>query len=157
MENEDVSYDALKEGIIFPTFDAADSFVKKWSRENISPLIIRSSWKGNEKGNGRIQYMCPHGVERDRRSKGTRKLQHLLYSNCPAMINVVQNRKENIWRVSKLIKHHEGHMIGEEVYGSYQTVRKLEPNDLQEIASLDGVGAARRRVAAAISEKTGML
>ena len=150
-------YDTQKEGNLSPSLDAATKFVNSWADENRSPFIIRSSWKGNEKANGRIQFQCPHGVDRDSRSKGTRPLQHVLYTNCPVMINVVQSRKENVWRVTKLIKKHEGHMLGPEVYGTYQKVRKLQPKDLQEIASLDGVGASRRRVASTLSDKTGIV
>ena len=102
------------------------------------------------------KFGCPHAVNRDTRSKGDRKLQYVLYSKCPAMINVVKNRNEGTWRVTKLEKNHKGHMLGPEVYGSYQKVRKLKEKDLEVIADLDGVGAARRRVASAVSEKTGM-
>ena len=156
MEPDGLEYHDLEEGKLFRTTEEVDQFVKNWGAKHISPFIIRSSFKGNEKANGRIQYQCPHAVNRDTRSKGDRPLQHVMYSRCPAMINVVQNRKEGIWRVTKLIKSHEGHMLGPDVYGTYQKVRKLKEKDIKSIADLDGVGAARRRVASALSEKTGM-
>jgi hypothetical protein len=50
----------------------------------------------------------------------------------------------------------EGYTIHNLAYGAYQKVRKLKEKDLEVIADLDAVGAARRRVASAVSEKTGM-
>ena len=55
--------DDLKEGLTFASYELVDSFVKKWSDKNLSPLIIRSSFRGNEDSNGRIQYVCPHGID----------------------------------------------------------------------------------------------
>ena len=55
--------DDLKEGLTFASYELVDSFVKKWSDKNLSPLIIRSSFRGNEDSNGRIQYVCPHGMK----------------------------------------------------------------------------------------------
>ena len=52
------------------------------------------------------------------------------------MVNVMQNRQENKWKVTKVIKEHTGHMIGPDVYGSYQKVRQMSDNDLQMITEL---------------------
>ena len=46
-------------------------------------------------------------------------------------------------------------MLGAEVYGSYQKVKKLDEQDIQVVTELEGVGASRRRVASALSDKTG--
>merc|ERR1719318_602931 len=46
-------------------------------------------------------------------------------------------------------------MIGPAIYGSYQKVRKLSDEDLRKIQELDSVGASRRRVASALSDRTG--
>lgn len=158
MENqqeEDLSFDHLKVGQTFESYDDVLSFVKKWGQENLSPFIIRSSYRGNERSNGRIQFLCPHGVERENKSKGERPLQHVLFTNCPALINVNQDRHTDTWTVTKLIKGHEGHMIGPEIYGTYQKVRKMSAKDIKSVNEMDGVGASRRRVAEAISENTG--
>ena len=53
-------------------------------------------------------------------------------------------------------KIHNGHMVGRDVYGSYQKVRKMSDADHQMIIELEAVGASRRRVASALSDKTGM-
>ena len=156
MDPVGLEFHDLDLGKVFKNIEDADQFMKNWGAKHLSPFIVRSSFKGDLKNNGRIQYCCPHAVNRDSRSKGARKLQHVMFSKCPAMINIVQNRKEDTWRVTKVEKNHEGHMLGREVYGSYQKIRKLKEQDLEVIAGLDGVGAARRRVAAAVSEKTGM-
>ena len=54
---------------------------------------------------------------------------------------------------------HQGHMLGPEVFGGYQNVRKLTTEDIQFINELDavGVGATRRRIAERIGQKTGNL
>ena len=156
MDPDGLAFQDLYVGKVFKTSEEVEQFVKNWGARHLSPFIVRSSFKSNDKSNGRIQYSCPHAVNCYTRSKGDRKLQHVLYSKCPAMINVVQNRQEGTYRVTKLDKNHEGHMLGPEVYGSYQKVRKLKEKDLEVIAHLDAVGAARRRVASAVSEKTGM-
>ena len=101
--------DDLKEGLTFASYELVDSFVKKWSDKNLSPLIIRSSFRGNEDKNGRIQYVCPHGIERTTKSKGGRPKQHVMYTNCTALINVNQSRKDNTWKVTKVITKHRGH------------------------------------------------
>ena len=59
MEKED----NLKEGLKFGAHKDVDKYVKEWSDANLSPFIIRSSFRGNENSNGRIQYVCPHGVD----------------------------------------------------------------------------------------------
>ena len=151
----DLGFDCLSEGLQFNNLEVAEKYIQSWCDQNLFPLIIRSSYKGDEKHNGRIQYSCPHGIQRKSKAKGERPLQHVQYSACPAMVNVVQNRQANCWRVTKVEKRHEGHMIGPAIYGSYQKVRKMSDEDLQLIQELESVGASRRRVASALSDKTG--
>ena len=156
MSNDiDLSFDCLSEGLQFNSLEVAEKYVQSWCDEHLFPLIIRSSFKGNENQNGRIQFCCPHGVLRKSKTKGERPLQHVQYSACPAMLNVVQNRQGNCWRVTKVKKKHEGHMLGPAIYGSYQKVRKMSDEDLRMIQELESVGASRRRVASALSDKTG--
>ena len=50
MEKED----DLKEGLKFESYEDIDKYVKDWSDANLSPFIIRSSFRGNENSNGRI-------------------------------------------------------------------------------------------------------
>ena len=150
---KDHSYEELQVVLTFASFEEAEEYVKAWGNHNLSPLIVRGSHRGSDKVNGRIQYLCPHGLQRKPKSKGERVHQHVHYNACPVMINVMQNRQANLWRVTKVMKVHAGHMIGRDVYGSYQKVKKLSENALQMVAEMDAVGASRRRVAAALSDK----
>ena len=49
----------LREGVTFPSFEKADTFIKKWSVDQMSPIITRSSFRSNDRSNGQIQYVCP--------------------------------------------------------------------------------------------------
>ena len=146
----------LREGVTFPSFEEADAFIKEWSADQMSPIITRSSFRGNERSNGRIQYVCPHGVERTTRSKGGRPRQHVLYTNCPFLVNINENRKNQTWKITKLVTKHQGHMLGPDVFGGYQNIRKMSEDDIKFVNELDGVGAARRRIAERMGQKTGM-
>ena len=53
----------LREGVTFPSFEEADIFIKKWSVDQMSPIITRSSFHGNDRSNERIQYVCLHSAE----------------------------------------------------------------------------------------------
>jgi hypothetical protein len=86
MDPDGLAFQDLYVGKEFKTSEEVEQFVKNLGARHRSPF------KGDDKSNGRIQYNCPHAVNRDTRSKGDRKLQRILYSKCPAMINVVQNR-----------------------------------------------------------------
>ena len=90
MEKED----NLKQGLKFGSVEDVDKNVKEWSDANLSPFIIRSSFSGNENSNGRIQYVCPYGVERTSKFRGGRPRQHVMHTDCPVRINVNQNRKK---------------------------------------------------------------
>ena len=151
MEKED----NLKEDLKFGSYEDVDKYVKEWSDANLSPFIIRSSFQGNENSNGRIQYVCPHGVERTSKSRGGRPRQHVMHTDCPVRINVNQNRKDNTWTVTKVVKKHQGHMLGPDVYGGYQKFCKMSSADVQFVNELDAVGASRRRIAERMGEKTG--
>ena len=138
---DDYSFDKLSEGLQFTTRGVAEEFISAWCAKNFSPLIVRGSSNGNEKQNGRIQYSCPHGMQRKSKTKGERPLQHLQYTACSAMVNIVQNRGANCWRITKLCKKHNGHMLGPAIYGSYQKVRKMSDADIQTVQDLEGLGA----------------
>ena len=126
----DLGFDCLSEGLQFNYLEVAEKYIQSWCDQNLFPLIIRSSYKGDEKHNWRIQYSCPHGIQRKSKAKGERPLQHVQYSACPAMVNVVQNRQANCWRVTEVEKRHEGHMIGPAICSSYQKARKMSNEDL---------------------------
>ena len=70
------------------------------------------------------------------------------------MINVNQDRKNNTWSITKVVNKHLGHMIGPEVYGGYQNVRKMTEDDVQFVNELDAVGASRRRIAERMGQQT---
>ena len=135
----------LKEGLFFGSYEEVDTFVKKWSADYFSPLIIRSSFRGHEKANGRLHYCCPHGVERQSRAKGDRPRQHVLFTNCPFVIHVNENRQTKRWTISK---------VNPDVYGGYQNVRKMSDEDVKFMNELDAVGASRRRIAERMGDKT---
>ena len=63
------------------------------------------------------------------------------------MINVNKNSKLGKWMICKLNLKHQGHMLGPEVFGGYQNVRKLATEDIQFINELDDVVASSRRIA----------
>ena len=155
MESDDDIVTHLYEGLQFSSFDVAQDYISRWCAKNHSPLIIRGSYRGSDKVNGRIQYSCPHGIQRKSKNTGERPLQHVNFTDCPAMVNVMQHRASNCWRITKLCKDHKGHMMGPAVYGSYQNVRKLSDDHLQMVQDLEAVGASRRRVASVLSDKTG--
>ena len=154
-EDTDLSFQNLEKGLSFCTKEDAEKYMKLWCDKHLFPLVVRGSFKGTETINGRIQYTCPHGVQRKTISTGERPLQHVLYTGCLAMVTITQNRQGNVWWVSKVHKEHSGHMCGAEVYGSYQTNKKMSDKDYQMITELESVGASRRRVASALSDKTG--
>ena len=145
----------LKEGLSFESYEEVGTFVQKWGVDCFLPVIKRSSFRGHEKTNGRIQYFFPSGVERQFRFKGARPRQHVPFTNCPFVINVNKNRKLGKWMICKLNLKHQGHMLGPEVFGGYQTVRKLATEDIQFINELDDVVASSRRIAERIGQTTG--
>ena len=153
--NDSDEIEDLEVGMQFASYEAAQDFINKWCAKNYSPFVLRGSFRGSEKVNGRLQYSCPHGIQRKSKNTGERPLQHVHFTDCPAMLNIMQNRAGKIWIVIKPETHHRGHMQGPEVYGSYQKVRKLSEGDLQMVQDLEAVGASRRRVASVLSDKTG--
>jgi hypothetical protein len=63
--------------------------------------------------------------------------------------------KDKLFKVTKCIKDHTGHLTGSSVYGSYPTVRIMSESTQNKVNQLEGVGASRRRVADVIGEETG--
>ena len=47
-------------------------------------------------------------------------------------------------------------MLGPDVFGGYQNVRKMSEDDIRFVNELYGVGAARRRIAGRMGQKTDM-
>ena len=45
-------------------------------------------------------------------------------------------------------------MHGPDQFGGYQNVRKMSEDDIRFVNELDGVGAARRRIAERMGQKT---
>ena len=47
-------------------------------------------------------------------------------------------------------------MLGPDVFGGYQNVRKMSEDDIRFVNELDGVGADHRRIAERMGQKTDM-
>ena len=47
-------------------------------------------------------------------------------------------------------------MLGPDVFGGYQNVRKMSEDDIRFVNKLDRVGAAHRPIAERMGQKTGM-
>ena len=132
---------------------ASYKFLVLIQKKNFQSLVVKKMEYGS---NERIQYVCPHGVVRTTSSKGGHPRQHVLYTNCPFLVNINENRKNQTWKITKLVTKHQGHMLGPDVFGGYQNIRKMSEDDIQFVNELDGVGAARRHIAERMGQKTGM-
>ena len=58
---------------------------------------------------------------------------------------------------AQCVKTHSGHLLGENIYGSYPTVRVLSEDMKKKILQMESVGASRRRIADSVGEETGNL
>ena len=148
-------FDELKVGLTFSDYDSACSYIKQWCDINKMPLVKRDTARGNESTPGRLLFECPHATKRQYRTKGVREKRSVNFTDCKSRVNIYESKKLGGFRVTLCVTQHEGHLVGESVYGSYQTVRKLSEASQQKIIELDGVGASRKRVAEYMSDETG--
>ena len=149
------TYDELSNGLAFQSFVEATEYMKKWCDSHKSPFIKRDSCKGSATKAGRIMYQCPHGTKRKYKETLVRERQSVNYTACEARVHVHESVKDRIYRVTSCVKVHSGHMVGEDVYGSYPTVRVMSEATKKKVIELENVGASRRRVAATIGDMTG--
>jgi hypothetical protein len=148
-------YDELQIGLTFGGFEEAESYIKRWCDVNKLPLIKRDSCRDSETRPGRILYECPHRTKRKYSTAGVRERQHVNFTACESHVNIYQSMKDKLFKVTKCIKDHTGHLTGSSVYGSYPTVRIMSESTQNKVNQLEGVGASRRRVADVIGEETG--
>ena len=153
--NFSYSYDELSKGLAFKSFEEATDYMKRWCNSNKLPFIKRDSCKGSETKPGRILYECPHGTKRKYKETLVRERQSVNYTACGARVNIFESMKDRFYKVTNCIKAHSGHMVGDEVYGSYPTVRVMSEKTKNKVIALDTVGASRRRVADVIGQETG--
>ena len=150
------AFDELEVGMSFANYDDACIYIRKWCDENKMPLVKRDSCRGDAPGvSGRILYQCPHAINRKSKSKGMRKLQSVNFTACKFKVNIYESKKHGDFRVTYCHKNHDGHLVGDFVYGSYPTVRTMSETTKQKVAEFDAVGASRRRIADVISDETG--
>ena len=150
------TYDELSKGLAFKSFVEATNYMKSWCDSNKLPFIIRDSCKGTESKPGRILFECPHGTKRKYKKTLARERQSVNYTACEARVNIFESMKDRLYKVTNCVKVHSGHMVGEEVYGSYPTVRVMSKETKKKLMELEKVGASRRRVADVIGEETGI-
>ena len=150
------SFDELETGLKFESYQAASIYIKNWCNTNQLPLVIRDSFKGSETKAGRILYECPHGTKRKYKDTLVRERQGVNFTACGSQVNIYQSLRDKCFKVTKCVKVHSGHLIGDGVYGSYPIVRSMNESTLNKVMQLEGVGASRRRVADVIGEETGM-
>ena len=148
-------FEELQIGISFHNYVEAETYMRKWCDKNKLPMIKRDSFKGSEIRPGRILFECPHRTKRKQKVKGVRKRQHLNFTNCESQVSLYQSLSDGVFKVTKCIKTHCGHLTGDSVYGSYPTVRVLTEGGTQKLNQLEGIGASRRRVAEVMGEETG--
>ena len=149
------AYEDLEVGKLFGTLEEAASYIKEWCDKNDCPLIVRDSSKKRDTSPGHLRYLCPHAYKRIGKSKAERPKQHVHYSACQSQVNIWYSNKEEMYRVTKCIKVHQGHLVGAEIYRSYRTVRKLTSPSKNLIKELDNAGASHRCVADVVQAKTG--
>lgn len=150
------SFEELETGLRFESFEAASSYIKNWCNTNQLPLVRRDSYTGSETKPGRILYECPHGTKRKYKDTLVRERQCVNFTACESKVNIYQSLRDKCFKVTKCVKVHSGHLLGDGVYGSYPTVRSMTGSTLNKVMQLEGVGASRRRVASVIGEETGM-
>ena len=52
-----------------------------------------------------------------------------------------------------MVTKQQGHLLGPDVFGGYQNVRKMSEDDIRFDNELDGVGATRRHIAERMGQK----
>ena len=115
-------------GKTFNSFDEAVNSMRKWCDKTFTPFILKVS-RGNLSSGGeelgRISYICTH--RNKHKSKATS--QRVNYTACPSRVNINQQRNVGEWKIMTAQFHHDGHLLGEDVYGTYKHVKKLSEED----------------------------
>ena len=151
--------DEIKVGKLFKNYDEVVKAVKDWCYSSCTPLILKGV-RGNlsEGGEdpGRIQFICTHGNKRKSKATSLRPAQRVNYTGCLARININQQRKTLDWKITTARLDHDGHLIGDDVYGTYKHVKKLSEDDEEYAREL--INEAKilpRNLASCLSSRTG--
>ena len=127
-ENVNLGTKDIRIGTEFPSFDESVRSMNKWCDENFVALVRRSSNKGtyDDDGDkpGRIHFICTHGYKRKSRATHHRPIQRVNFTECPCHVTITQKDRGQ-WVVTSVEMSHEGHLVSEDVYHSYQHVKKL--------------------------------
>ena len=68
--DQNFEFDNLSSGLTFATEEAAIKYINDWCDENFFPLIVRSSYKGNEKRNGQIKFFLSPWASKEKTGEG---------------------------------------------------------------------------------------
>ena len=123
-------------------------------------MVKRSTSKGtyDENGDksGKNQLYCTHGIVRKSTATSIRPIQRVNHTGCPCRIYINQH-KIGVWKITKAVLNHTGHLLGAEVYSSYSHVKKLNKDDEEYVKGLMEARAAPRNIASCLSHRTGHL
>ena len=150
------AYEELCPNLEFSSFEDASHYIKNWCDTNNQPLVKRDSCKGTDTRAGKLIFQCPHAIKRKYTAK-IRVCQAVNYTGCESKVSIYENRADGVFRVTQCIKTHSGHLLGENIYGSYPTVRVLSDDMKKKILQMESVGASRRRIADSVGEETGIM
>ena len=109
-------------GLTFPDYDSMMASLDKWSRDNFSPLVKKSS-AGIGPGNPRPYHIfcCPHkAAHRSPQGSGKRRprTNMLEYVDCPFLIRTKVNA-DGSCVVTRAVTEHSGHPVSEEQFQKY--------------------------------------
>jgi len=112
-------------GKTFNSYDEAVNSVRKLCDKTFTPFILKGT-RGNFSSGGeelgRISFICTHGNERKSKATSQRPSQRVNYTACP---NINKQRNVGEWKITTARLQHDGHLLGEDVYGTYKHVKKL--------------------------------
>ena len=109
-------------GLTFPDYDSMMASLDKWSRDNFSPLVKKSS-AGIGPGNPRPYHIfcCPHkAAHRSPQGSGKRRprTNMLEYVDCSFLIRTIVNA-DGSCVVTRAKTEHNGHPVSEEQFQKY--------------------------------------
>ena len=109
------------------TFNSYDS-VRKWCDKTFTSFILKGT-RGNFSSGGeelgRISFICTHGNKLKSEATTQRPSQRLKYTACLSRVNINQQRNVGEWKITTARLHHDGHLLGEDVYGTYKHVKTI--------------------------------
>ena len=95
------TFESLKEGVVFETFEEMRTSIRKWSDKFFMPLVIFTNNTNKKFGKkGRISLKCPHGLNQGSIAKGIQKVQSINFPGCPAIVNA-KEQNDGTWLITK--------------------------------------------------------